>query len=41
LSEVASGLLELGRLRRELAELEARVAQNHHARPGDLLRHIN
>jgi DNA-binding CsgD family transcriptional regulator len=39
--EVADGVLELGRLRRELAELEARVAQNLHVRQGDLLRHIN
>lgn len=39
--EVADGLLELGRLRRELAELEARAVQILHARPGDLLRHIN
>jgi hypothetical protein len=33
--------LELGRLRRELAALEARAAQILHARPGDLLHHIN
>lgn len=39
--EVESGLLELGRLRRELAALEARAAQILHARPGDLLHHIN
>jgi len=36
-NEVASGLVELGRLRRELAELEARAAQNLHARLQDRL----
>ena len=41
LSEVASGLLELARLRRELAELEALAAQSHYARPQDLLRRMN
>ncbi|HET6179939.1 MAG TPA: helix-turn-helix transcriptional regulator [Candidatus Sulfotelmatobacter sp.] len=39
--ELADGALELGRLRRELAELEARVERNLHGRRGDLLRHIN
>ncbi|HEV2730349.1 MAG TPA: hypothetical protein VGV15_09980 [Terriglobales bacterium] len=38
--EVADGLLEVGRLRRELANLAARAVQILHARPG-LLRHIN
>jgi DNA-binding CsgD family transcriptional regulator len=41
LREVSCGLLELGRLHRELAELESRIGQNLHARMGDLLRHIN
>jgi len=41
LYELSSGLLELGRLRRELAELEARTGQNLHARLGDLLHYIN
>jgi len=36
-SEVASGHLDLGRLRRELAELEARSAQNFRARLEDRL----
>ena len=39
--EVVDGLLELGRLRRELTELEARAAQILHGGSGDLLRHIN
>jgi DNA-binding CsgD family transcriptional regulator len=39
--EVASGLLELGRLRRELAELEARAGQSLHARPQDRPQHVN
>lgn len=39
--EVASGLLELTRLQRELAEIEARIAQNLHARPGELIQHIH
>lgn len=39
--EIENGLLELGRPRRELAELEARAAQILHARPGNLLRHVN
>jgi DNA-binding NarL/FixJ family response regulator len=39
--EVSSGLLETGRLRRELAELEARTGQNLHTRLGDLLHYIN
>jgi DNA-binding NarL/FixJ family response regulator len=39
--ELSSGLLELARLRRELAELEARIGQNLHARLGDLLQYIN
>ena len=39
--EVSSGLLETGRVRRELAELEARTGQNLHARLGDLLHYIN
>ena len=39
--EVSSGLLELGRLRRELAELEARTGQNLHTRLGDLRPYIN
>lgn len=39
--EVADGVLELGRLRRELAELDARIERNLHARPKDLPRHIN
>ena len=34
--EVASGVLELGRLQRQLAELEARAAQNLHPRPSGL-----
>ena len=37
--EVGSGLLDLSRLRRELAELEARATQILHARPGDLLQY--
>jgi DNA-binding CsgD family transcriptional regulator len=36
--EVADGLLDLGRLRRELAEVEARAAQYLHVLP---FRHIN
>src|SRR5580704_4340984 len=36
--EVESGVLELSRLRRELAELEARAARNLHARLEDRLR---
>jgi DNA-binding CsgD family transcriptional regulator len=39
--EVSRGLLELGRLRRELAELELRTGQNFHARLGNLLQYIN
>jgi DNA-binding CsgD family transcriptional regulator len=39
--ELESGLRELGRLRRELAELETRAGQILHIRPGSLLRHIN
>jgi DNA-binding NarL/FixJ family response regulator len=39
--ETSSGVLELARLRRELAELEARIGQNLHARLGDLLQYIN
>jgi DNA-binding CsgD family transcriptional regulator len=34
--EVASGLLELGRLQRQLAELEARAALHLHPRPSGL-----
>ncbi len=41
LREVASGLLELGRLERELAELEARAEQNLYPRSGDRLQLIN
>src|SRR5271169_6198436 len=33
--EIESGLLELGRLRRELAELDARTAEIFHACPED------
>jgi len=36
--EVESGVLDLSRLRRELAELEARAARNLHARLEDQLR---
>jgi DNA-binding NarL/FixJ family response regulator len=39
--EASSALLELARLRRVLAELEARSGQNLHARLGDLLQYIN
>jgi DNA-binding CsgD family transcriptional regulator len=39
--EMESGLLELGRLRRELLELEARAIQIHHACSGHMLRHVN
>jgi DNA-binding CsgD family transcriptional regulator len=39
--EVSSGLLELGRLRRELSELEARTGRNLHSGLGDLLQYIN
>ena len=39
--EVASGLLELGRLQRELAELEARTGQNLLTRPAHLAQYIN
>jgi DNA-binding CsgD family transcriptional regulator len=39
--EVSSCLLELGRLHRELAELESRIGQNLDAPFGDLLHHIN
>ena len=39
--EVADGLLELGRLRRELAELDSRVMLILHGGPGDLLRRVN
>ena len=39
--EVSSGVLELGRLHRELAELESRIGQNLRAPIGDLLHHIN
>jgi DNA-binding CsgD family transcriptional regulator len=39
--EVSSGLLELGRLQRELAELESRIGQNLYARLGDLLHPVN
>jgi DNA-binding CsgD family transcriptional regulator len=41
LREVLSGVLELGRLYRELAELESRIGQNLHGPIGDLLHHIN
>jgi DNA-binding CsgD family transcriptional regulator len=37
--EVSSGLLELGRLRREVAELEARTGQNFHTRLSNLLQY--
>ena len=39
--EVSSGLLELGRLHRELRELESRIGQNLHVRLGNVLHHIN
>ena len=39
--DVSSCVLELGRLHRELAELESRIGQNLHARMGHLLHHIN
>jgi len=39
--EVASGLLELGRLRRELEELETRTGQNLLTRPAHLVQYIN
>jgi DNA-binding CsgD family transcriptional regulator len=39
--ELADGLLELGRLRRELAELDTRAMLILHGRPGDLLRRVN
>jgi predicted transcriptional regulator len=39
--EVASGLLNLGRLQRELAELEARVAQILHRLPESLSQYIH
>jgi DNA-binding CsgD family transcriptional regulator len=40
-SELLGGVLELGRLYRELAELESRIGQNLRAPIGDLLRHMN
>lgn len=39
--ELADGLLELGWLQRELAELEARATLILHGRPGDILRNAN
>jgi hypothetical protein len=39
--EVAGGLLELGRLQRELAELEARAAKNFNARPDERPQHLH
>ena len=39
--EVESSLRDLGRLRRELAELETRAGQILHVHPGSLLQHIN
>jgi DNA-binding CsgD family transcriptional regulator len=39
--EVASGLLELGRLQRELAELEARAGESLHACLEERLQHVN
>jgi len=39
--ELASGLLELGRLQRELAELEARAGQNLPTLSDDRLQYIN
>jgi DNA-binding CsgD family transcriptional regulator len=39
--EVSSGLVELDRLRRELAELEHRIGQDIYARLGDLLQYLN
>jgi DNA-binding CsgD family transcriptional regulator len=39
--EVATGLLELGRLQRELAELEARTGQNLSTRSENRLQYIN
>ena len=36
-SEIESGLLEIARLHRELAELEARTGQNLRSRPGSIL----
>jgi len=39
--EIESGLLELARLHRELAELEARTGQNLRNRPGNLLDRID
>ena len=41
LREVATGLLELGRLQRELAELEARTAQSLPTPSDDRLHYIN
>ena len=39
--EVESSLRDLGRLRRELAELETRAGQILHVHPGSLLEHLN
>lgn len=39
--EVEGGILDLGRLQRELTELEARASQILHARPADLLQYAN
>jgi DNA-binding CsgD family transcriptional regulator len=39
--EIAAGLLELGRVRREWAELEARAARDLHADLGNLPRQVN
>ena len=39
--EVERSLRDLGRLRRELAELETRAGRILHAYPGSLLQHIN
>jgi len=39
--EVSSGLLEVGRLRRELAELEDRIGQDIYARLGDFHQYLN
>jgi DNA-binding NarL/FixJ family response regulator len=39
--EIESGLLELARLHRELAELEARTGQNLRRRSGALIQRIN
>jgi DNA-binding NarL/FixJ family response regulator len=39
--EVERSLRDLGRLRRELAELETRAGQILHVHPGSMIQHIN